>query len=184
MTSPDHVEAVDFDAFVTARIGALSRTAYLLTGSHHDAEDLVQTALFRAARSWHRIEDDPEPYVRRILYNENVSRWRRRRVAEFSTSTVPERPAAGTDLDTRLVLQRALQSLTPRQRTMVVLRFFEDLTEQRTAALMGVSVSTVKSETRRALARLSQLAPELGPLGPDSPAPTVAAPKPGRRART
>src|SRR5207244_1587624 len=154
-SQPEDADAVDFDAFVTARTAALSRTAYLLTGSHHDAEDLVQTALFKAARSWHRIEGDPEPYVRRILYNENVSRWRRRRVVEHPTSSVPERPAADTDPDTKLALHRALQSLTARQRTMVVLRFFEDLTEQRTAALMRISVSTVKSETRRALARLS-----------------------------
>ncbi|HSS66922.1 MAG TPA: SigE family RNA polymerase sigma factor [Nocardioidaceae bacterium] len=158
MTTPD---AADYEAFVAARIAALSRTAYLLTGNHHDAEDLVQTTLFKAARSWHRITGEPEPYVRRIMYNENVSRWRRRRVAEFATSRLPEQPAADADVDTRLELQRALQTLTPRQRTMLVLRFFEDLTEERTAAAMGLSVSTVKSETRRALARLGQRFPEL-----------------------
>jgi RNA polymerase sigma-70 factor (sigma-E family) len=158
MTTPD---APGYEAFVAARIAALSRTAYLLTGNHHDAEDLVQTTLFKAARSWHRMTGDPEPYVRRIMYNENVSRWRRRRVAEFAAPELPEQPTADTDLETRIELQRALQALTARQRTMLVLRFFEDLTEQRTAAAMGVSVSTVKSETRRALARLSQLFPEL-----------------------
>jgi RNA polymerase sigma-70 factor (sigma-E family) len=159
-----------YHAFVAARIAALSRTAYLLTGNHHDAEDLVQTTLFKAARAWHRMEGDPEPYVRRIMYNENVSRWRRRKVAEFPTSELPEPPTGDprtdtdTDTDTRIELQRALRALTPRQRTMLVLRFFEDLTEQRTASVMGVSVSTVKSETRRALARLSQLFPELDRL--------------------
>jgi RNA polymerase sigma-70 factor (sigma-E family) len=158
MTAPD---AVDFETFVAARAAALSRTAYLLTGNHHDAEDLVQTTLFKAARSWHRLKGEPEPYVRRIMYNENVSRWRRRRVAEFATSPLPEQPTADADVDTKLELRRALQTLTPRQRTMLVLRFFEDLTEQRTAAAMGLSVSTVKSETRRALARLSQRFPEL-----------------------
>ncbi len=167
MTAPD---AVDFETFVAARAAALSRTAYLLTGNHHDAEDLVQATLFKAARAWHRIDGEPEPYVRRIMYNENVSRWRRRRVTEVTTPIVPERPTADAsldldlDLDTKVALRIALQSLTPRQRTMVVLRFFEDLTEQRTAALMGVSVSTVKSETRRALARLGQLVPDLEPL--------------------
>jgi RNA polymerase sigma-70 factor (sigma-E family) len=153
-----------YDEFVAARIAALSRTAYLLTGNHHDAEDLVQTTLFKAARAWHRMAGDPEPYVRRIMYNENVSRWRRRKVAEFATSDLPEPPTADTDVDTKIELQRALRALTPRQRTMLVLRFFEDLTEQRTAVVMGVSVSTVKSETRRALARLSQRFPELDRL--------------------
>jgi len=161
MTTPD---AAGYEAFVAARIAALSRTAYLLTGNHHDAEDLVQSTLFKAARAWHRMNGDPEPYIRRIMYNENVSRWRRRRVAEFATATPPESPTANADTDAKVDLQRALQTLTPRQRTMLVLRFFEDLTEQRTAAVMGVSVSTVKSETRRALSRLGQLFPELDRL--------------------
>jgi RNA polymerase sigma-70 factor (sigma-E family) len=162
MTTPD---ADGYEAFVAARIAALSRTAYLLTGNHHDAEDLVQSTLFKAARAWHRMKGDPEPYVRRIMYNESVSRWRRRRIAEFSTAELPEPPPADADndvdVDTKIELQRALQALTAKQRTMLVLRFYEDLTEQRTAAALGVSVSTVKSETRRALARLSQLFPEL-----------------------
>ena len=72
MTTNEH----DFHAFVVARTPALSRTAYLLTGDAHLAEDLVQTALFKAARSWDRIQGHPEPYVRRILYTENVSWWR------------------------------------------------------------------------------------------------------------
>ena len=84
MTAPD---AVDFETFVAARAAALSRTAYLLTGNHHDAEDLVQTTLFKAARSWHRLKGEPEPYVRRIMYNENVSRSR----ADGSQSSRPRR---------------------------------------------------------------------------------------------
>lgn len=72
----------EFHSFVVARTHALSRTAYLLTGDAHLAEDLVQTALFKAARSWHRIKGDPEPYVRRILYTQNVSWWRQRRLKE------------------------------------------------------------------------------------------------------
>ena len=101
MMAPD---AVDFETFVAARAAALSRTAYLLTGNHHDAEDLVETTLFKAARSWHRLKGEPEPYVRRIMYNENVSRWRRRRVAEFATSPLPEQPTADADVDTKLAL--------------------------------------------------------------------------------
>ena len=72
----------EFRAFVVARTPALSRTAYLLTGDAQLAEDLVQTALFKAARSWHRIQGDPEPYVRRILYTQNVSWWRQRKLKE------------------------------------------------------------------------------------------------------
>lgn len=69
----DDAARADYEEFVRARASALARTAYLLTGDAHLAEDLVQTALFKAAKSWHRIDGDPEPYVRRILYTQNVS---------------------------------------------------------------------------------------------------------------
>ncbi len=153
-----------FTEFVVARTSALSRTAYLLTGNHHDAEDLVQTALFKAAKQWRRIRKEPEPYVRRILYTENISRWRARsrRPAEYPTDHLPE-PSAGEPPDptARFTLQRALARLTPKQRTVLVLRYFEDLTEEQTAAAMGVRLGTVKSQTRHALLRLQQLSPEL-----------------------
>lgn len=154
----------DFDAFVVARTPALARTAYLLTGDAHLAEDLVQTALFKAAKAWHRIEGDPEPYVRRILYTQNVSWWRRRRIAEVGLGSYDAAGAPPSDPDLRLTLEEALARLTTRQRTVLVLRYFEDLTEVQTAHVLGISAGTVKSTARNALARLRTLAPELGDL--------------------
>ena len=154
-----------FTAFVATRSAALLRTAYLLTGDAHHAEDLVQSALFLTARSWHRIDGDPEPYVRRILYTQNVSRWRRRRVEESPLDPATSSLAApSSDPDLRLTLEQALSRLTPKQRTVLVLRFFEDLTEVETARVLGIGAGTVKSNTRQALARLRTLAPELSDL--------------------
>ncbi|MCW2853622.1 MAG: sigE 7 [Nocardioides sp.] len=153
----------DFDAFVVARTPALSRTAYLLTGDAHLAEDLVQTALFKAAKAWHRIEGDPEPYVRRILYTQNVSWWRQRRITETALGSY-DGPVPGGDVDLRLSLEQALARLTTRQRTVLVLRYFEDLTEVQTGYALGIGSGTVKSICRQALARLRALAPELAEL--------------------
>jgi RNA polymerase sigma-70 factor (sigma-E family) len=157
------VSEAEFREFVVARTSALSRTAYLLTGDAQLAEDLVQTALFEAARSWHRIRGHPEPYVRRIMYTRNISWWRHRRLPE---SRLIDQDATHHDPDTalRLTLEDALRQLTPKQRTVLVLRYFEDLTEVQTAALLGIGVGTVKSTTRQALARLRTLAPELAEL--------------------
>lgn len=155
MSGPD-----SFEEYVAARRAALLRTAYLLTGHREDAEDLVQTALVRVVPRWSRIADDPEPYVRRVLVNESVSRWRRRRWREVHTGQVPERGEAGPDLAQREVLRAALGRLAPRQRAVVVLRFYEDLTERETAAVLGVRVGTVKSQSRDALERLRTLLPE------------------------
>src|SRR3954454_24005658 len=105
-----------FREFVHARTPALSRTAYLLTGDAHLAEDLVQTALFKAAKAWHRIEGDAEPYVRRILYHQNVSWWRQRRLKESALGSY-DAPAATPDPDVWLTLDQALARLTTRQRT-------------------------------------------------------------------
>ncbi|WP_121257031.1 SigE family RNA polymerase sigma factor [Nocardioides ferulae] len=154
-----------FNAFVVARTPALSRTAYLLTGDAHLAEDLVQTALFKAARSWHRIEGDPEPYVRRILYTQNVSWWRsRRRMREHALPEQYDAATPAADPDLRLTLEQALGRLTTRQRTVLVLRYFEDLTEVQAAEVLGIGAGTVKSIGRQALARLRTLAPELAEL--------------------
>ena len=153
-----------FEQYVAARMHALTRTAYLLTGNHHDAEDLVQRSLVKAVAKWSRIHDHPEPYVRRIMYHENISRWRRRQPGEHLVDGVPERSGVEDDAATRLTLQQALARLTPKQRTVLVLRFYEDLTEVQTAAAMGVGLGTVKSQTRHALMRLRQLAPELEEL--------------------
>jgi len=153
----------DFHAFVVARTPALSRTAYLLTGDAHLAEDLVQTALFKAARHWGRIQGSPEAYVRRILYTQNVSWWRSRRIKETALGSY-DAPTAHADPDLRLTLERALARLTTRQRTVLVLRYFEDLTEVQAAEVLGIGSGTVKSITRQALGRLRVLSPELAGL--------------------
>jgi RNA polymerase sigma-70 factor (sigma-E family) len=163
MAHGDRTAEQEFREFVHARTPALSRTAYLLTGDAHLAEDLVQTALFKAARAWHRIDGDPEPYVRRIIYTQNVSWWRSRRLKETALGSY-DAPSVAADSDLRLTLEQALGRLTTRQRTVLVLRFFEDLTEVQTGAVLGIGSGTVKSIQRQALARLRILAPELAEL--------------------
>ena len=142
----------DFESFVLARRAALLRTAYLLTGNHHDAEDLVQSALIKVVPKWRRIKDHPEPYVRKVLARESVSRWRRRRWREVTTDVLPE--TMHHDSTDRIALLEDLRRLSPRQRAVLVLRYFDDLTEADTAAALGISVGTVKSHTRNALACL------------------------------
>ena len=151
-----------FDDFVRTRSGALLRTAYLLTHDHQLAEDLLQTALFKAAKSWERIEGAPEPYVRRILYTENISWWRRRR-RHVETSPAPGGNEArpGPDVELHVTLERALDQLTPKQRTVLVLRYYEDLTEAETARVLHIGLGTVKSTHRQALSRLRVLSPDM-----------------------
>ena len=152
-----------FTEFVAARGGAFQRAAYLLTGDAHTAEDLVQTALMQAARHWSRIHTSPEAYVRRSIFTANVSRWRGTKVVEQAWAHDPAaRPAY--DSDVRLTLAAALDTLTAKQRAVLVLRYYEDLTEVQTAEVLGTSVSTVKSTHRHALARLRERAPELAEL--------------------
>ena len=154
-----------FHAYVSARRGALLRSAYLLTGDRHAAEDLVQTALLKTALRWRRVVagGDPEPYVRRVLYNEHVSVWRRRRGITEVAAEPAERAAVPEGSEDRLVLREALARLTPKQRAVLVLRYFEDLTEVQTAAVLGCSPGTVKSQTRHALERLRCSRPTSSP---------------------
>ncbi|TWD81775.1 RNA polymerase sigma-70 factor (sigma-E family) [Kribbella amoyensis] len=151
---------VDFTDYVTLRYRQLLGTAYLLTRDRGLAEDLVQTTLAKAWRSWHRIEaDDPDAYVRRVLVNTFRAGWRvKRGKREFTAEVVPERPVTGEyeASDRRAALLAALARLPRRMRAMVVLRYFEDLTEAATADALGCSVGTVKSQTSRALAKLRQ----------------------------
>jgi len=157
-----------FREFVQSRGSALSRTAYLLTGDHQLAEDLVQQALAKTAAHWRRVVEggNPEGYVRRAMVNERTSRWRRRRYTEVSADAATAKGAAAVADDSetvvrRIALARALATLPARQRAVVVLRYFEDLTEAQTAETLGCSVGTVKSQAHDALARLRALAPEL-----------------------
>lgn len=148
-----------FRAYVAGRSPALLRTAFLLTGNRADAEDLLQTALAKTYLAWDRIREREalDGYVRRVMVNTQTSRWRRRKVDEYPTDVLPERDGgrdASEDLALHDALWTALAGLPRRQRAIVVLRYYEDLTEAETAQVLGVSVGTVKSTTSRALAKL------------------------------
>jgi RNA polymerase sigma-70 factor (sigma-E family) len=155
---------VELREFVSARGAALSRAAYLLTGDHQAAEDLVQDTYVVLVRRWQKSGMvDPEAYVRRILYSRFVDGWRRRRLVELPSAAPPDSTGgdeAGAATD-RLALEAALKLLTPRQRAVVVLRFYEDLTAVQAADALGVTTSTVKSQTRVALQRLRELVPDV-----------------------
>jgi RNA polymerase sigma-70 factor (sigma-E family) len=145
----------DFDAFVAARSDALMRTAYLLTRDHALAEDLLQSALAKSWFAWSRITGHPEPYVRRVLVNTYASWWRRKWNGELATEDLPENAEATTDgRESSHDLWQAVGRLPRRQRAVVVLRYFEDLSDAETARLLGCSVGTVKSQTSKALAKL------------------------------
>ncbi|MFE9766317.1 SigE family RNA polymerase sigma factor [Streptomyces sp. NPDC005808] len=167
----DGVGLESFREFVESRSSALLTTAVLLSGGdRHAGEDLLQSALAKAAGRWQRI-DEPEAYVRRILYRQQVSRWRLKwRRREITVAEPPEAGLPGSDAtaaaELRVVMRHALSRLTARQRTVLVLRYFEDLPEADVARLLGCSVGTVRSTTHRSLARLRTLAPELAALGP------------------
>jgi RNA polymerase sigma-70 factor (sigma-E family) len=149
-----------FAEFVTREQGGLLRLAYLLAGDRGHAEDLVQTALMKTYRHWNRITQRGEPgaYVRRVLVTTHTS-WRRRAVHREQTMEMPPEVAAperSSRADDAGLLQAALRSLPARMRATLVLRYFEDLSEQQTARLLGCSVSTVSTQTARGLARLRQ----------------------------
>lgn len=155
----------EFREFVAARSAALYRSAYLLTGQREAAEDLLQGVLAKVARRWSGIRESPEAYTRRVLYHDQVSRWRRRSWdREVVTDRVDDRPAAGdhsATTDLRVSLAAALRRLTARQRSVVVLRYVEDLSEKEVATVLDISVGTVRSTAHRALARLRAATPEL-----------------------
>jgi RNA polymerase sigma-70 factor (sigma-E family) len=154
----DAAGGMSFEAFVAARGDRLLRVAYLLTRDHALAEDLLQTALVRSWRAWRRIDGDPEAYVRRVLVNTYATWWRRRWNGERPTETLPEPDVAGRDPAEghaeRADVWAALGRLPRRQRAVVVLRYYEGLTEAETAEVLGCSVGTVKSQASRALAKL------------------------------
>ena len=163
----------EFTAFVRARSANLLRLAVLLTGDRADGEDLLQTALAKVYRSWWRLRDPAraEAYVRRTLVTSVIS-WRRRGMArESATDRVPEGLVADQSAQVidREVMRQALRSLSPGQRTVLVLRFYEDLSEWQTAELLGCSVGTVKSQTARGLAMLRRRIGQAGErLGSDT----------------
>ncbi|MFJ9039887.1 SigE family RNA polymerase sigma factor [Streptomyces sp. NPDC102406] len=158
-----------FASYVRARQPVLLRTARSLTANPCDAEDLLQTALTKTYVAWDRIEDHRalDGYVRRALLNTRTSQWRKRKVDEFVCDELPEptTPVAGDPAEQQALhdaMWRAITKLPARQRAMVVLRYYEDLSEAQTAEVLGVSVGTVKSAVSRALGKLRE-DPELVP---------------------
>ena len=150
--------AEGFDAFMRARAAGLLRYGYVLTGSWHDAGDLVQEALARVGAVWTRVSSrgDPEPYVRTTMARLHVSWWRRRRL-ERLVGSVPERPyvdAALTRVDTGSELWTALATLPARQRAVLVLRYYEHCADEEIAAVLGISRGTVRSQASRGLVKL------------------------------
>jgi RNA polymerase sigma-70 factor (sigma-E family) len=147
-----------FGDYVAARSGSLLRTAFLLTGNRADAEDLVQAALAQTYLAWDRIEDRGalDGYVRRAMVNTHISWWRRRKVEEYPTDTIPDQAVADNTVASEQyeTLRRAIDRLPQRMRTAVVLRYFEDMTEAEIAGVLGVSLGTVKSTVSRAVAKL------------------------------
>jgi RNA polymerase sigma-70 factor (sigma-E family) len=155
-----------FSRWAGERQLSLLRTAVLLTGDRHRAEDLVQDALTQVAVRWSRLRDGhPDAYARQVIVRGNISWWRKHRnevvldLYDGPSSTVAEDTA-----DRRMVLDRALGTLSPRQRATVVLRYYDDLSERETAEALGVSIGTVKSQTHLALRRLREASPELAEL--------------------
>lgn len=156
----------DYQEFVLARSERLLRLAYLLTRDWMKAEDLLQAALIKVWSVWRTIDgQDPEAYVRKVIVTTHVSWWRRRWRNERPAGRLPEHPLAHdaiAEVDQRDAMWRALGRLPARQRAVVVLRYFEDLTEAQVAELLNCSVGTVKSQNARALAKLrtdSSIAP-------------------------
>ncbi|OZM83549.1 SigE family RNA polymerase sigma factor [Pseudonocardia sp. MH-G8] len=148
-------ERAAFDAFVTTYSDRLVRSAYLLCGDRRDAEDLVQIALMRTARQWRRARESPEAYARRVVVNLAKDRWRglRRRPAELPLEVDVQAPDTTRLVDRDMIL-RAAQQLPAGQRAVLVLRYFDDLSVESTAAALGCTTGTVKSQTARALDNL------------------------------
>jgi RNA polymerase sigma-70 factor (sigma-E family) len=158
---PVDAEEAGFAQFVTARERALQRTAWLLTGDWALAEDLVQTALVRSWPRWERIlrRDDPEIYVRRVMVNTWSTWYRRRWRGEKPAAAVPDGAGAGdmaAEVAVRLAVRDALGVLSPRQRAVLVLRIYDDLSEAQVAEVLDCTVGTVKSTMSRALAKLRE----------------------------
>ncbi|MCW2796107.1 SigE family RNA polymerase sigma factor [Nocardioides sp.] len=154
----------EFTAYLNARQPALLRTAYLLTGDRHQAEDVLQTSLAKLYLAWDRVQDrdSVDAYVRRIMVNENNSLWRRGwKKREHATDVVPEAtPVRDTyDEGAGSALWDVVQTLPKKARAVVVLRYYEQLTEAETADVLGISVGTVKSQASRALAALRERTP-------------------------
>ncbi|GGZ15694.1 DNA-directed RNA polymerase sigma-70 factor [Streptomyces inusitatus] len=157
-------DASDFEAYVAARGARLLRVAWLLTGDAHLAEDLLQTVLAKVWPKWRKISGDhPDAYIRKALVHTHASWWRRRWRGELPHGELPDTVAswdAYASVDLEQSLAAAVRALPVRQRAVVVLRFFEDLSVEETAATLGCAPGTVKSQSSKALRTLRELLPE------------------------
>ena len=154
-------EEVGYVEFMLAHSHSLFRTAFLLTGDYQQAEDLVQTTMAKVYLSWSRISvmGQPGAYARRILVNQATSWWRRKSSSEVPLLTLDDKTASGfeDEVAESSTVWDAVLTLAPRQRAVIVLRYYEDLTEAETADVLGISVGTVKSHTHAARQRLASL---------------------------
>jgi RNA polymerase sigma-70 factor (sigma-E family) len=153
------IDDVEFGEFFASQYGRLCWLGFLLTGSAAEAEELAQEALVRTWWRWRlgRRPDDPASYARRVLVNRRRSLVRRAGVETRSLARLrPEEAILPADSERAMVLWEAVQALPRRQRTVLVLRYREDLTEAEVARLMGIPLGTVKSAANRAMARLRQ----------------------------
>ena len=148
--------ATEFAEFASAASPRLRRTAFLLCGNWHTAEDLTQTALAKVFASWPRVrrQEAVHAYTTRTLVNTFLADRRLRRNGEVLTDRLPDRPAGGPAPEDRIVVLDALATLPPRSRAVVILRYWADLNVEQAAAVLGCSPGTVKSQTARALSRL------------------------------
>ena len=151
-------DASSFDEYAAAAWPWLYRCSYLLTGNHHDAEDLAQDTMLQVQRSWTKVRqaDEPAAYVRRTMTNLLVSRRRlkRRRLEVLTDAPAEPRTAPTAGPEDRMVVWPHIVSLAPRQRAVIVLRYYEQLSEREIADALGCSVGTVKSTAHRALRSL------------------------------
>jgi RNA polymerase sigma-70 factor (sigma-E family) len=152
-----------FEEFVQATGDRIYRSALLLSGNHHLAEDLTQTTYAKVYAAWSRVSaaDSPLAYTRTVLLRTFLAQRRLRRVAEYPVAELPERSAQGPDVDSRLELLAAMRRLSTQDRTVLALRYWEDLSIADTAELLGIRASTCRTRTTRALARLRTLLPDL-----------------------
>ena len=170
---------VVLEELLLARGRLLLHAAVLLAGSHADGEDLLQAALERVLRHWGRVDGDPEGYLRQTLYHLATDGWRRKRLLRARLGLLGQSEAEAdqtTAVDSRDELVRLLLRLPPRQRTAIVLRYWEELSEAEAARLMGCSIGTVKAAASRGLRRLRELSGEPGAAGPGQARPGDIAP--------
>jgi RNA polymerase sigma-70 factor (sigma-E family) len=177
---PAVATAIQFTRFVTETSPRLLRTAWLLTSQREQAQDLTQLAFAKTFAAWRRVRyDDAEAYARRVMVNSYIDWWRRAPWRERPTERLPEHiavPDHAQAIDERTALAAALAQLTRRERTIIVLRYYVDLSEAEVAAHVGVSVGTVKSTSSKALAKLRRSpnladidVPELAPALEETP---------------